>query len=230
MERAVDLPGSAHLVLASGVVHLDPESAVFEAILEGWETQQRARFLKVGTTVKSRLDLVRRFAKYSNQYPWQWEPAEVEAFIVSLSIAPSTARNYQNCLRMFCDFVTDARYGWPGTCLELFGSTPQQILHEANTISHVSEDEGDPARRPLSYDEVQALFDAADGRVEEIQSRHRKGALTAMRDSAMLKTHPLPRGIRKPDAAGPVVGGIAPGRRANNRLVLLFAVRLRQST
>jgi hypothetical protein len=100
MERPVDLPGSAHLVLASGVVHLDPASAVFEAMLVGWETQQRARFLKVGTTVKPRLDLVRRFAEYANQYPWQWEPAEVEAFIVSRSIAPSTARNYQNCLRI----------------------------------------------------------------------------------------------------------------------------------
>jgi len=35
---------------------------------------------------------------------------------------------------------------------------------------------------------VQALFDAADGRVEEIRRRHRKGALPAMRDAAMLKT------------------------------------------
>jgi integrase/recombinase XerD len=41
---------------------------------------------------------VRRFAEYSNQYPWQWEPAEVESFIGSLSIAPSTTRSYQNCL------------------------------------------------------------------------------------------------------------------------------------
>jgi hypothetical protein len=137
MARAVDLPGAAHLVLASGVVHLDPASAVFEAMLEGWETQQRSRFLKVGGTIKPRLDLVRRFAEYANQYPWQWEPAEVEAFVVWLSIAPSTARNYQNCVRMFCDFVTDARYGWPAKCLELFGAAPRQILHEANTISHV---------------------------------------------------------------------------------------------
>jgi site-specific recombinase XerD len=201
MERAVDLPGAAHLVLASGVVHLDPASAVFEAMLEGWATQQRARFLQVGTTVKPRADLVRRFAEYTNQYPWQWEPAEVEAFIVSLSLAPSTARNYQNCLRMFCEFVTDARYGWPAKCLELFGAAPQQILHEANTISHVADYEGDPARRPLTYDEVQALFDAADGRVEEIQSRHRKGALTAMRDSAMLKTV-YAFGLRRQETVG----------------------------
>jgi site-specific recombinase XerD len=40
----------------------------------------------------------------------------------------------------------------------------------------------------LNYDEVQALFDAADGQVEEARTMGRKGALTAMRDSALLKT------------------------------------------
>ena len=35
---------------------------------------------------------------------------------------------------------------------------------------------------------MQALFDAADGRVEEISSRGRKGALAAQRDAALLKT------------------------------------------
>lgn len=188
-------------MLVDGVVHLDPASAVFEAMLEGWKTQQRARFLKVNGTIQPRLDLVRRFAEFTNQYPWQWEPAEVEAFIASLSIAPSTARNYQNCLRMFCEFTSDARYGWAAKCLELFGSVPRQILHEWNTITHVAEYEGDPGRRPLSYDEVQALFDAADGRAEEIQARHRKGSLTAMRDSAMLKTV-YAFGLRRQEAVG----------------------------
>jgi hypothetical protein len=69
---AADLPGAAHLVLASGVVHLDPASAVFEAMLEGWETQQRARFLKVGTTVKPQSDLVRRFAVSTLLQIWFW--------------------------------------------------------------------------------------------------------------------------------------------------------------
>lgn len=200
MEKAVDLPGAAHLVLADGVVHLDPAPAVFDAMLEAWSTQQRARFLKPDT-VKPRLDLIRRFARFSNQYPWQWEPAEVDAFTASLSVAMSTARNYQNTLRLFCEFASDARYGWPAKCLELFGSAPQQILHEANTISHVAEYEGDPGRRPLTYDEVQALFDAADGRVEEAQARHRKGVLTAMRDSALLKTV-YAFGLRRQEAVG----------------------------
>jgi len=45
-------------MLADGVVHLDPSSAVFEATLEGWARQQRARFLK-DNTIGPRLELVR---------------------------------------------------------------------------------------------------------------------------------------------------------------------------
>jgi integrase len=65
---------------------------------------------------------------------------------------------------------------------------PSQVLHEWNTIVHVTEYEGDPRRRPLTYDEIQALFDAVDGRVEEIRARRCKGGLAAMRDAALLKT------------------------------------------
>ncbi len=156
-------------------------------MLEGWATQQRARFLKVNT-IGPRLDLVRRFAAFTNQYPWQWEPAEAEAFITHAPVAVSTARNYHNTLRLFCGYASDARYGWAARCLEQFGSVPQQILDEWNTVAHVTEFEGQPHRRPLTYDEVQALFDAADGRVEEIRSRGRKSALAAQRDAALLKT------------------------------------------
>ena len=43
-------------------------------------------------------------------------------------------------------------------------------------------------RRPLSYDEVQALFDAADARVGKIRDCGVKGSLGAARDAAVLKT------------------------------------------
>ena len=89
---------------------------------------------------------------------------------------------------LFCDFVTDARYGWASLCAERFGEAPSQILHDWNSASHVNEFEGRPGRRPLSYDEVQELFDAADGLVDQARRRHRKGALSALRDSALLKT------------------------------------------
>src|SRR5690606_41828453 len=63
----------------------------------------------------------------------------------------------------------------------------RQVFFEDNSIVHVSEYEGDAARRPLTFDEVQALFDAADGLAARIRSRRRKGAVQAVRDAALLK-------------------------------------------
>ena len=48
---------------------------------------------------------------------------------------------------------------------------------------------------------MQALFDAADGQVEEIRSRGRKGALAAQRDAALLKTV-YAFGLRRREAWG----------------------------
>ncbi len=104
-------------------------------------------------------------------------------------------------LRLFMEYLTDPRYGWPLVCQERFGTAPQQLFHEANSIVHVSDYEGQPGRRPLSYSEVQALFDAADGRVEEIRARRRKGVLAAMRDAAVLKTI-YAFGLRRREAWG----------------------------
>ncbi|WP_406410665.1 tyrosine-type recombinase/integrase [Streptomyces sp. NBC_01614] len=200
------MAGAAHLVLAQGVVHLDPEPATFEAMLEGWARQQRARFLDYESTIRPRLSAVKRLAEFSNLYPWQWHPQEVEAFIEFLrsrrpNFAVSTARNYQNAIRMFCDYITDERYEWPGICRDRFGRPPMQILHEWNSITHTSEYEGSPGRRPLSYDEVQQLFDAADARVEAIRRRGRKGALAALRDAMMIKTV-YAYGLRRQEACG----------------------------
>jgi len=199
------LPGSAGLVLHEGVAHLDPAAAVFEAMLEGWAVQQRARCLKPAT-IRGRLELVCRLATFANQYPWQWQAAEVEAFVDHLRagsrpIAMSTVRGYQTVLRLFLDYVTDRRYGWAAVCVERFGQAPAQLLHEWNTVAHVGEYEGDPRRRPLTYDEVQALFDAADGLVDDIRARGRKGALAAQRDAALLKTV-YAYGLRRGEAWG----------------------------
>jgi site-specific recombinase XerD len=203
--REEELAGSVSTVLARNVRHLDPQAATFDAMLAGWASQQRARFLKA-STVKTRHDTVRRFARFTNEYPWQWLPADVEAFIVQLRsakcpIAPSTARGYQNALRLFVEYVTDARYGWPQHCLDHFGAAPTVILHEWNTVTHVSEYEGDPGRRPLTYDEVQALFDAAESLIEDIRARGRKGAVAAQRDAVLLKTI-YAFGLRRREAWG----------------------------
>ena len=72
------VPGSATLLLVPGMAHLDPQRAVFEAMLDGWALQQRSRNLK-GKTIAPRLALIQRLAVFSNQYPWQRPSAEVEA-------------------------------------------------------------------------------------------------------------------------------------------------------
>ncbi|MFC5107435.1 tyrosine-type recombinase/integrase [Kibdelosporangium philippinense] len=191
--RQVDLPGAAHLVLDSGVRYLDPAPAVFEAMLEGWARQQKSRFLSEAGTIVPRVRLVRRFAGFTDQYPWEWTPGELEAFTVDIMsgahpAVQSTIRSYHGALRMFCEFVTDARYGWLAECEQRFGQFPVQIAHEWNTVAHVVDYEGQPGRRALTYDEVQALFDAADARVERVRRRGRKGVLAAWRDAAILKT------------------------------------------
>ena len=84
--------------------------------------------------------------------------------------------------------MLDARYGWVSACTERFGEVPQAVFHEGNSVLHTAEYEGDPRRRPLTYDEIQALFDAADARPGKIRGQGRKGALGALRDAAVLKT------------------------------------------
>lgn len=191
------------MVLARGVRHLDPSRAVFEAMLSGWALQQQTRILQP-ETVQSRLRLVRRVVDFCNEYPWEWQAEDIEAFIGSCRNGSertvlSTARLYEATLRMFLDYLTD--YGWRDQCLEHFGVAPTQVLHEWNTVVHANEYEGDPRRRPLTYDEIQWLFDAADGLAEDIRARHRKGALAGIRNAMLLKTI-YAYGLRRREAWG----------------------------
>ncbi|MGO8728244.1 MAG: tyrosine-type recombinase/integrase [Streptosporangiaceae bacterium] len=187
-----ELAGSAHLELVSGVAHLRPEDAMFEAMLRGWRAQQIARGLR-SETIDSREQLVLRFSADSNEYPWGWGPAHVEEWIVSLMserhLAISTIRNYQVDLRLFSEYITDARYGWVAACQEAFGPGvhPVAIFHEWNTVAHLSEYEGTPEARPFSREELQAFFDHADDQVERTASSGHKGALTAYRDATLFK-------------------------------------------
>ena len=126
---SADAPGAAHLVLAGNVVPLDPPATVFEAMLEGWRRQQSARWIK-SSTVTARLRLIRRFEDYSGLYPWQWTPAEGEAFIDHLRAttvhALSTARAYEVDISLFVEYLLDPRYGWLDTCEERFGEVPRR--------------------------------------------------------------------------------------------------------
>lgn len=161
-------------------------------MLEGWARQQAARFLRV-STIGPRLRLVRRFGEFTGLYPWQWTPSEGEAFIAHLRGGPrgimvSTGRGYEVEIGLFVEYLLDGRYGWARECENRFGEVPQVVFHEGNSVAHVGEYEGDPRRRPLTYDEVQALFDAADSRAGRIRGQGRKGALCALRDAAVIKS------------------------------------------
>lgn len=84
MAEAADLPGAAHLELLDGVVHLDPKPAMLEAMRSGWTRQQQTRFLNEEGTIKPRIAPVHRFVEFTNAYPWEWRPADAEAFIARL--------------------------------------------------------------------------------------------------------------------------------------------------
>ncbi|SRR5712691_7198711 len=98
--------------MARNVVHLDPDPAVFRAMLEGWARQQSARFLKAAT-IDPRLRLIGRFEEFTGQYPWRWTPADGEAFISHLRsgarpIRMSTARTYEVTIGLFLEFTDRA--------------------------------------------------------------------------------------------------------------------------
>ncbi|MDA8273802.1 MAG: tyrosine-type recombinase/integrase [Actinomycetota bacterium] len=188
----VDLAGAAHLELVSGVAQLRPEDAMFGAMLRAWRAQQTARGLREDTMAE-REHLMRRFLEFTNEYPWNWLPGHVEEFTVSLiserHLAPSTVRNYQVTLRLFSEFLTDARYGWGPVCEEAFGPGvhPVAICHEWNTIAHLNDYEGDPEARPFSREEMQRFLDFADEQVDRAVRAGRKGALAAYRDATIFK-------------------------------------------
>lgn len=187
-----EFPGSARLMLVPGVAHLNERAAVFEAMVAGWTRQQLSRQLGQ-STLRDRERLIRRFQDFTEQYPWEWTPGDMEDFTVSLTcgadrLAVSTIRGYHLTLRMFCDYVTDARYEWPVQCQDRFGTFPVQVCNEWNTVAHLNEYEGRPQRRPLTYRELQDLFDWLDTRIEQIVRLGRKWSLAAWRDATMIKT------------------------------------------
>ncbi|WP_245976402.1 tyrosine-type recombinase/integrase [Amycolatopsis palatopharyngis] len=191
MARRVDLEGAAHLVLTDAVVPLHPAETVFDAMLVGWRRQQRSRLLSPGT-VENRESIVRRFAAFTNAFPWQWSPSDVEDWTSELLSGPrplvhSTIRNYQVQLALFCDYLVDARYGWVEECEQRFGTHPVQICHEFNVARHTALYEGRPEVRALSRQELQNFFDFADDRVVHARKQGRKGWLTAFRDATIFK-------------------------------------------
>ncbi|MEU6720771.1 tyrosine-type recombinase/integrase [Nonomuraea sp. NPDC046802] len=169
---------------------LHPEDAVLEAMLDGWLKQQKARRLD-SSTIKDRRSVISRFVDFSGEYPWNWTAGQVDDWSATLVMEggkASTLRSYQGALRLFCDYITSPHYGWAAQCEALFGTHPVQVCHEWNTAAHLTDYEGDPDRRPMTREEIQAFLDHADDQVERAVRLGRKGALAAYRDATVFKT------------------------------------------
>lgn len=190
--------GSAALVLVDAATPLRPEPALFEAMLEGWRCQQLSRRLSAAL-VDGRERVVRRFTEFAG-WPWQWSSAQLETWISAGGWAHSTVRSYQGALAMFCGYLCDPRYGWVAECEQRVGVGPVQICHEDNLAGHVADYEGRPGRRPLTRQELQAFFDAADDRVEQAAALGRKGWLATFRDASLFKVI-YGWGLRRREAA-----------------------------
>jgi len=201
------------LGLLANVRPLDEEGFVFTAMLDGWRDQQLSRGL-AAHTIGVRIRFVRRFAAYCEKPPWEWCPVDLEDFTVhamstSRPLAKATIRGYQVVVRTFCDFVTDARYGWAFECERRFESAPQQICHDWNTMRHLLEYEGRAERRALTYEELERFFSHADDRVEAIVRAGKKGALAALRDTQLFKTA-YAYGLRRAEVVGLDVADFRP--------------------
>lgn len=186
------IPGSAPgLFLEAGAPLLRPGDQVFEAMLSGWRDQQLSRNLNKAT-IKDREAAVRRFQRFTNDYPWQWRAQDVEEFASELRsghrpAAHSTVRGYQMALRLFLEYVTDPRYLWTAVCERTFGTHPVQICFEWNSAVHSQDSECRPPRRALTKRELQSLFDLADGEVAEARMRSSKARLPLLRDVTAFK-------------------------------------------
>ncbi|HEU5002393.1 MAG TPA: tyrosine-type recombinase/integrase [Actinomycetota bacterium] len=186
------VPGAAPgLLLDASASLLRPEDQVLSAMVDGWRDQQLARNLN-RSTIEDRLSSLARFQRFTNEYPWQWRPQDVEQFTAHLRsgarpVARTTVRSYQAAIRQFLDYATDPRYQWNDVCLRLFGTHPAQICFEWNMAVHSVEQEGRPEGRSLTRVELQRLFDFADDQVAAARQAGNKAWLPLLRDAATFK-------------------------------------------
>jgi integrase/recombinase XerC len=191
--------GVLALVGAEGTAPVSPGPGLLEEMLAGWRRQQQARRLSE-PLVAGRERVVRRFTAFTGCWPWQWTPAQAEAWVAGGGWAHSTVRSYQGALSMFLDYACDPRYGWVAECEQRAGAVLAQVFHDGNTAVHVADYEGRPDRRPLTRAELQVFFDTADDYVEKAACSRRKGQLAAFRDATLFKVV-YGWGLRRREAA-----------------------------
>ncbi len=204
-----DIDAAMACVFGAGVRPLRFEAALFEAMVDGWQAQQATRYIK-SKTIRANLAAVRSFASHADAWPWQWRALHADEYFEDLLARPkrlarSTLRSYQLRLRAFCEYAGDRRYPWPVICEREFGRAPVQLFDARNMVAHLDEYEGDPARRPLTVEELESFFAAAEARIATARRRGRKGTLQAWRDQALFKVK-FAWGLRRTEVAKLDVG------------------------
>lgn len=162
----------------------------FEEMLQGWRNQQLARNLAFGT-INGREAQIRRFVADGGEYPWRWSAQLVDEWLGDQRsvrhLAQSTIRGKAIAVRLFCDYLVDAAYGWSEEYWERFATHPTQVCHAWNTAVHVQEAEGRAGLRAFTVEELQAFFNCADDLVVTARQRGRKGWLSGFRDATLFK-------------------------------------------
>lgn len=175
-------------LLQSEVVLLRPEESILHAALGGWVMRMESKAL-THRYVDNAYNTILRFVRYTNEYPWNWTPADLESWTSELlgRISPKSVRGLRGHIGRFIDYMTDPDYVWAEVCEKYFNTFPSQICTEANSISEHAFGDG---QRPLTFtrEELGRLFDYCDDRIGKARSSGRKGAETAARDGAMFKT------------------------------------------
>src|SRR3954451_14679434 len=199
-----DVDAALARVFGVGVRPLRLEDALCEAMLAGWRSQQAARYLKP-KTVRANEATVRAFLAASGAWPWEWRAADADEFFEDLLARPqrlarTTLRAYQQRLRGFSEFACDRRYPWVVICEREFGCGPGQLFDERNLVAHLDGFEGDPRRRPLTVEELEAFFGACEACIDAARRLGRKGSLQAWRDQALFKVK-FAWGLRRAEVA-----------------------------
>ena len=148
---------------------------------------------------------MRAFVEDVGCWPWEWRASHADEYFEDLLTRPerlarSTLRAYQQRLKGFSEYACDRRYPWSVICEREFGRGPGQLFGERNLVAHLDEFEGDPRRRPLTIDELEAFFAACEARIAVAHRRGRKGSLQAWRDQALFKVK-FAWGLRRAEVA-----------------------------
>jgi integrase/recombinase XerC len=167
-KRTVDLEGAAHVHVVPGATLLHPEETVFNAMVDGWSAQMRSRLLSVTASIEPRIRMVRRFSEFTNDYPWNWVPQDLEERTKSLpsgakTIAHSTVRGYQNAVAMFSiTSPTPLRLGGR-SARAAFKPTPFRSATSATPSPTPTATRAVPTYARLQEEELQSFFDHVSG-------------------------------------------------------------------